>query len=65
MGHVHLHTYVHTCFHAFAACFKPADEEPYAPNNPRGPELVADWGMVRSREEGSIYHVLQCAVQCV
>lgn len=28
------------------ACFKPADEEPYAPNNPRGPELVADWGMV-------------------
>ena len=30
------------------ACFKPADEEPYAPNNPRGPELVADWGMVRA-----------------
>jgi len=28
------------------ACFKPADEEPYTPNNPRGQELVANWGMV-------------------
>lgn len=28
------------------AVFKPADEEPYAPLNPRGPELVAEWGRV-------------------
>lgn len=29
-----------------AACFKPSDEEPYTPNNPRGRELVANWGLV-------------------
>lgn len=28
------------------ACFKPYDEEPYTPNNPRGRELVANFGLV-------------------
>jgi hypothetical protein len=31
-------------FRAFSAIFKPSDEEPYTPNNPRG--NVANWGII-------------------